>query len=104
MNCRAIGRKLPLNAALEREIARIDRIWSQYRETYLSEGPWLFGEFSIADCMFAPVASRFKTYGVKVSPVSTEYMQFVLDHEQMREWVSQTHDEPETINVSEVGI
>jgi glutathione S-transferase len=54
--------------------------------------------------MFAPVASRFKTYGVKVSAVSTEYMHFVLDHEHMREWVSQAHSEPETIDVSEVGI
>ena len=104
MNCRAIGRKVPFNATLEREIARIDRIWSQYRETYSSAGPWLFGEFSIADCMFAPVASRFKTYGIKVSAVSSEYMQFVLDHEQMREWVSHAHGEPETIDVSEVGI
>ncbi|MFP3979355.1 glutathione S-transferase family protein [Marinobacter sp. KMM 10035] len=104
MNCRAIRRKVPFNATLEREIARIDRIWSQYRETYSATGPWLFGEFSIADCMFAPVASRFKTYGIKVSAVSSEYMQFVLDHEQMREWVSQAHCEPETIGVSEVGI
>ena len=104
MNCRAIGRKVPLNATLEREVARIDRIWSQYRETYSGAGPWLFGEFSIADCMFAPVASRFKTYGINVSTISTEYMHFILDHEQMREWVSQAHGEPEAIDVSEVGI
>lgn len=71
MNCRAIGRKVPFNATLEREVARIDRIWSQCRETYSSAGPWLFGEFSIADCMFAPVASRFRTYGVNVSAAST---------------------------------
>lgn len=104
MNCRAIGRKVPFNAPLEREIARIDRIWSQYRETYASVGPWLFGEFSIADCMFAPVASRFQTYGIKVSAVSSEYLQFVLNHVHMKEWVSQAHGEPETIGVSEVGI
>jgi glutathione S-transferase len=104
MNCRAIGRKVLLNESLEREVARIDQIWSQYRESYSSAGPWLFGEFSIADCMFAPVASRFKTYGVEVSAVSTEYMHFVLDHELMREWVNQAHGEPETIDVSEVGI
>jgi len=104
MNCRAIGRKVPLNATLEREVARIDRIWSKYRETYSGAGPWLFGEFSIADCMFAPVASRFKTYGINVSTISTEYMHFILDHEQMREWVSQAHSELETMDVSEVGI
>jgi len=104
MNCRAIGRKVPLNADLEREVARIDRIWSQYREIYSSVGPWLFGEFSIADCMFAPVASRFKTYGIKVSTASAEYMHFILDHEQMGEWARQAHAEPETIDVAEVGI
>ncbi|NWO07199.1 MAG: glutathione S-transferase family protein [Alteromonadaceae bacterium] len=104
MNCRALGRKVPLNATLEREVARIDRIWSQHRETYLSAGPWLFGEFSIADCMFGPIASRFKTYGINVSTASKEYMDFILNHEQMREWVSQAHGEPETIAVSEVGI
>jgi len=104
MNCRAIGRKVRLNTTLEREVARIDRIWSKYRETHSGAGPWLFGDFSIADCMFAPVASRFKTYGIKVSAVSTEYMHFVLDHEKMREWFSQATDEPETIDVSEVGI
>ena len=104
MNCRAIGRKVPLNAPLEREVARIDRIWSQHREAYSSVGPWLFGEFSIADCMFAPVASRFKTYGINISTASAEYMHFILDHEQMREWVSQAHGEPEAIDVSEVGI
>ena len=104
MNCRANGRKVPLYADLEREVARIDRIWSQYREIYSSVGPWLFGEFSIADCMFAPVASRFKTYGINVSTASTEYMHYILDHEQMREWVSQAHVESETIVMSEVGI
>jgi len=104
MNCRAIGRKVPLNATLERELARIDQIWSQYREIYSSVGPWLFGEFSIADCMFAPVASRFKTYGIKVSTASAEYMHFILDHEQMGEWARQAHAEPETIDVAEVGI
>jgi len=104
MNCRAIGRKVPPNATLEREVARIDRIWSQYREAYSGAGPWLFGEFSIADCMFAPVASRFKTYGINISTISTEYMHFILDNEQMREWISQAHGELETMDVSEVGI
>lgn len=104
MNCRATGRRVSPNAILDREVARIDRIWSQYREIYSSVGPWLFGEFSIADCMFAPVASRFKTYGINVSAASAEYMRFVLDHEQMREWVKQAHAEPETIDMAEVGI
>jgi glutathione S-transferase len=54
--------------------------------------------------MFAPVASRFKTYEIKVSTVSAEYMHFILDQEQMGEWVRQAHAESETIDVDEVGI
>jgi len=104
MNCRVTGRRVPFNAALEREVARIDQIWSRYREVYSGVGPWLFGEFSIADCMFAPVASRFKTYGVNVSTASAEYMHFILGHEHMVEWVKQASAEPETIDVAEVGI
>ena len=104
LNCRATGRHVSPNAMLEREVARIDQIWSQYRKINSSAGPWLFGEFSIADCMFAPVASRFSTYGISVSVASEEYMHFILDHELMREWIRQSRAEPETIDMAEVGI
>ena len=104
MNCRATGRQVSRNSNLEPELIRIDQIWSQYRKLYSSTGPWLFGEFSIVDCMFAPVASRFKTYGINVSTAAAEYMRFVLDHEHMREWITQAHAEPETIEIAEVGI
>lgn len=103
MNCRATGRQIPFSAALEQEVARMDRIWSKYREMYSGAGPWLFGEFSIADCMFAPVASRFKTYGINLSKTSAQYMHFVLDNEGMREWVEQACAEIETIEMAEVG-
>ncbi|OEY65478.1 glutathione S-transferase family protein [Marinobacter sp. X15-166B] len=104
MNCRATGRKVLVHEALEREVARIDQIWSRYRNTYSGAGPWLFGEFSIADCMFAPVASRFQTYGVNVSAASSAYMQLILGHEHMAAWVRQAHAEPEIIDVAEVGL
>lgn len=78
MNCRATGRQVPLGAALNREIARIEQIWSTNREAYSASGPWLFGEFSIADCMFAPVVFRFNTYGIKVSDCASRYMELVL--------------------------
>lgn len=104
MNCRATGRRVSPNIMLEREVARIDQIWSQYRKIYSSAGPWLFGDFSIADCMFAPVASRFNTYGISISYASEEYMHFILNHELMQEWVRQAHDETEIIDIAEVGI
>lgn len=49
---------------LEADIARIVAIWAQARATYGSAGPFLLGRFSIADAMFAPVCSRFTTYGI----------------------------------------
>ncbi|ANG63222.1 glutathione S-transferase [Marinobacterium aestuarii] len=104
MNCRASGRKVVVSPALKRDIARIDQIWSECRETYSGLGPWLFGEFSIADCMFAPVAFRFHTYEVKLSDPAAQYMQFVLSHGKMYDWAEQARTEPETIEMEEVGI
>jgi glutathione S-transferase len=103
MNCRATGRKVPLNAPLEKELARIDRIWSRCRETYAGAGPWLFGGFSIADCMFAPVALRFRTYGIELSKTAADYMDVVLDNEKMRQWIEQACAESEIIEMAEVG-
>ncbi len=103
MNCRATGRQVPLDAALRREIARIEQIWSIYPETCSASGPWLFGEFSIADCMFAPVVFRFNTYGVEVSEPATRYMNLVLGHEAIQAWHEQAIAEPEVLVTEEVG-
>lgn len=104
MNCRASERRVSLSSDLEAEVARMDRIWSKYRESYSDFGPWLFGEFSIADCMFAPVASRFETYGIGLSETASQYMRCLLSHEKVSAWVEQAHAEPETIDMAEVGI
>lgn len=103
MNCRATGRRVEIDTDLEREIKRIDAIWSGMRRRYAGDGPWLFGVFSIADCMFAPVASRFVTYGVKVSSAGTAYMETLLDHPDVRRWYGQAAEEKEVIDHAEVG-
>ncbi|MCC5882787.1 MAG: glutathione S-transferase family protein [Halomonas sp.] len=103
MNCRASGRRVEITETLAAEIERIDRIWAQCQERYEGRGPWLFGEFSIADCMFAPVAFRFASYGVKVSPRATAYQQTLLGAEPMQEWAEQAKAEPEVIESAEVG-
>ena len=104
MNCRARQRQVPLTPELATEIARVDHIWSEYRGTYSADGPWLFGEFSIADCMFAPVASRFATYSISLSETASQYMQCLLGHEKVRKWIQLAEAEPERINVAEVGL
>ena len=71
------------------DIARIDEIWSQ------AKGPFLFGAFTAADAMYAPVVLRFRTYAVE--PRNKKYMQAVLELPAMREWIEAAEREPESI-------
>ncbi len=104
MNCRAIDRKVPMTAELKKEISRIDILWTSLRSKHAALGPWLFGEFSIADCMFAPVVFRFTTYNVPVSENSSEYMKHVLSNQKVQQWLKQAKKEMETIEIAEVGM
>ena len=88
---------------LEKEIARVDSLWSVCRAKYAALGPWMFGEFSIADCMFAPVASRFATYGVALSESAAKYQQQVLNHDKMKLWIAHGQAETEVVEADEAG-
>jgi len=103
MNCRALNRRVPMTADLQEEISRIDSIWKDLRTKYSSRGPWLFGAFSIVDCMFAPVVFRFATYNVAVSERSQKYMNGVLKHPKIQLWQEEAHREVEIIECEEVG-
>jgi glutathione S-transferase len=103
MNCRAVDRKVEITNQLQKEIERIDNIWSELREKYSSRGPWLFGEFSIVDCMFAPVVFRFASYNVVVSDISSAYMKNLLTHPQIQSWLQQATEELEIIDIDEAG-
>jgi glutathione S-transferase len=103
MNCRAVNRKVHITADLQREISRIDTLWSSLRNRYSAQGAWLFGEFSIADCMFAPVVFRFNTYNPVLSDISRKYMENVLAQPKIRLWLEQAKNETETIPGEEVG-
>jgi len=92
-----------LTPELEKEIARVDSLWSGCRARYIELGPWLFGEFSIADCMFAPVTSRFVTYGVSLSEGARAYQQQVLNSDAMQAWVQAGRDETEVVDADEAG-
>lgn len=86
MNVRARNRRVPLTAQLAADIGRIDEIWSGCRQDYGDGGGWLFGEFSIADAMFAPVVFRFQSYGAQLGAASQTYLAHVLADPLMREW------------------
>ncbi len=104
MNCRATGRKVSISSDLQGDITRVDTLWSEMRASYSSMGPWLFGDFSIADCMFAPVVFRFNTYAPELSEMSQKYMVTMLEHPKMRLWLEQAQAEKEVIPHEEVGL
>jgi glutathione S-transferase len=82
-NLRARASARPSGAALEQEIARVCDIVSASIST--SPGEFLFGEFGIADCMYMPVLSRFRTYGVELPPTVVRYSDVVFQHRVVRE-------------------
>ena len=86
MNVRARNRRVPQTPDLLADIARIDEIWSGCRNDYGGGGRWLFGEFSLADAMFAPVLFRFQTYGADLSAASQAYLRHALEDPLVREW------------------
>ena len=102
MNCRA-SRKLELSSAAKADIAQIDSIWSHYTAKNSSIGPWLFGQFSIADCFFAPVAFRFSTYVISLSEPAQSYSSRLLKHESVVVWEKAARDEVEIIPRDEAG-
>lgn len=86
MNCRATGRRVQQTDALAADIRRIQALWTECRSRNNEQGPWLFGVFSIADAMYAPVVSRFHTYGVSCDADAAEYMKTVLDDRDVKRW------------------
>ena len=83
--------------ALE-DAARIMAIWRDCRARYGSGGAFLFGGFSAADCMYAPVVTRFETYGVGMDEVSRSYCDAVMAHPFMRDWRAAARAEPWVIS------
>lgn len=81
------ARKLPtpdLRDATKVQIARILKIWTDALAAH--GGPFLFGGFSIADCMYAPVCSRFRTYGIDMPQAARAYVDRVLALPAMVDW------------------
>lgn len=97
MNIRA-RRKLVLGTAEQQEIARIDAIFSAHHAS-----GWLFESFGIVDCFYAPVASRFRTYGVELSAAAQAYADRLLAHPAMQAWTEQALEEDEILPVDEAG-
>jgi glutathione S-transferase len=103
MNARATGRNTAPNPERTAEIARIEQLWNDCRTRFGSAGPWLFGEYSVADAMYAPIVLRFRTYGARLRDSSAGYMQTVLADAHLREWLEAAAAESSIIDASEIG-
>ena len=103
MNCRAMGRKVPIPDELGDEIERIYHSWSECHKRYGDLGPWLFGDFSIADAMYAPVVLRFRTYGINLPESAGYYPHRLLESEALQEWLAAAESEIEVIEADEAG-
>jgi glutathione S-transferase len=77
------------------EIKRIEALWQDCFERY--GGPWLFGDFGIADAMYAPVALRFVTYGIELQPEAQRFVTVVRELEAVQTWVAAAADEEECL-------
>ena len=76
-----------LSDEVKADVARIDAIWTDCRARFGSGGDFLFGRFSIADAMFAPVVTRMRTFHLPVGAVSQTYCDAIMAMPEMKEWV-----------------
>lgn len=101
MNCRKFFKNYPITDEVQRDINRVQEIW-QYCAQYKTDGDWLFGKFSIADAMFAPVVLRFAGYDVRLKNPARNYVNFVLGNEHIKAWIEEGRAEEWVIPEDEV--
>jgi glutathione S-transferase len=86
MNLHRPVRAKPLSEAARADIARVQQIWSECRRRYGEFGPFLFGPFSAADAMYAPVVHRFRSYAIELAPGLRDYVETMTALPAFREW------------------
>lgn len=91
MNWRARIGPCALGDEVRRDIERITEVWS---DAGGRDGPFLFGDFTIADAFYLPVASRFATYGVTLSERAGAYAETLLARPELAEWDRAAREEP----------
>lgn len=86
-----------IDAPARADIVRILTLWAEARARFGKGGPFLFGAFCAADIFYAPVVSRFLTYGVPVAGFARAYMEAVWEHDWLQAWVAAAEAEEWTI-------
>ncbi|RJE78260.1 glutathione S-transferase [Pseudoalteromonas sp. MSK9-3] len=102
MNIRAT-RYVELSEQAKKDITRIEQIWCDQMQKFAGQGDWLFGSWSIVDAMFAPVALRFKTYGITLNEDASRYMETVLNCSDLQCWIADALKETDIVAIDEAG-
>ncbi len=101
MNLKAEVKGFKVWSKAQLDIERVVEIWHECLIAY--KGPYLFGKTpTIADAMYAPVCTRFKTYGVVMDPICQKYCDQILNMPFMKEWIAAAQTEPEEIEEFEM--
>ena len=97
MNCRKHLPGKGRTPDVLKDIDRITALWNDCRARFGKGGGFLFGKFSIADAMYAPVALRFVTYAVDLDPVSAAYVKTITALPAIQQWIADARAETEVI-------
>lgn len=100
MNIRA-KRHIELSETAKQEINQMQLLWHRLLQN--NGGPWLFGDFSIADCMYIPVILRFDTYDISLLPSTQAYREMVMNNTAVKAWVDAALLETEIVPEDEAG-
>lgn len=104
MNFRARDRRVPVTPELDRDIERMVARWTLARESHAGQGPWLLGQYSIADAFFAPVVVRFGGYGVELPEgPARDYCFTVRADPDLRHWQELAAREDWVVDADEAG-
>ncbi len=92
-----------LTVPLLANVERIEDIWAEARSQRAGDGPYLYGAFSAADAMYAPIASRLDTYQIPVRAETRDYIATILGHAAFVEWRDEALKEPWSIDNYDAG-
>ena len=86
MNLRRSPKPVAMTEAILKDVERLEDIFAECRSAYGKAGPFLFGRFSLADAMFAPVITRLETYAIAVKPITRAYMNAIIQTSAFQSW------------------
>lgn len=102
MNCRRFFPGYKLSPQAVKDVERIQTIWNHCRSKYGQSGPWLLGDFSIADAMYAPVVMRFRSIEIELDSVSQTYFDSMHQSSAVQLWLEQGKQEKDVVKEDEL--